>query len=96
MDKWIQSFTQSLIQFFKAEMDGEEPSEFKNLPLHVAHARFLFFSMHSVLFIWQFTFLFCWSALYEKWEWLKLKSLGFLLKEKIVESEKKIILYNNF
>lgn len=23
MDKWIQSFTQSLIQFFKAEMDGE-------------------------------------------------------------------------
>lgn len=24
MDKWIQSFTQSLIQFFKAEMDGEE------------------------------------------------------------------------
>lgn len=24
MDKWIQSFTQSLIQFFKAEMDGED------------------------------------------------------------------------
>lgn len=23
MDNWIQSFTQSLIQFFKAEMDGE-------------------------------------------------------------------------
>lgn len=23
MDKWIQSFTQSLIQFFKAEMNGE-------------------------------------------------------------------------
>lgn len=23
MDRWIQSFTQSLIQFFKAEMDGE-------------------------------------------------------------------------
>lgn len=22
MDKWIQSFTQSLIQFFRAEMDG--------------------------------------------------------------------------
>lgn len=24
MDKWIQSFTQSLIQFFKVEMDGEK------------------------------------------------------------------------
>lgn len=28
MDKWIQSFTQSLIQFFKAEMDGEDTHTF--------------------------------------------------------------------
>lgn len=30
MDKWIQSFTQSLIQFFKAEMDGETDRNFGN------------------------------------------------------------------
>lgn len=35
MDKWIQSFTQSLIQFFKAEMDGETDLNSTSVTGHV-------------------------------------------------------------
>lgn len=38
MDKWIQSFTQSLIQFFKAEMDGETALE-SNLLLVISQGQ---------------------------------------------------------
>ena len=36
MDKWVQSFTQSLIQFFRAEMDGENPTF---LYIGIAHTK---------------------------------------------------------